>query len=134
MLQHPVSQNNSYSNMDPQRMIQEGQFLRTIINLFLQIIHLKPPDISVADPIFVNLNSYESLRIVLRKIGKDAGDTRYGGMKCTWTTVCCDGLPYKLCMKIIDQTFRCGSCSFSIMGIGNIKQHQANCNPCILPL
>ena len=81
------------------------------------------PDVIVSDPAFVNPNSYDSLTAVLRKIGHDAGISRYGGHKQSWLIVCCDGLPYHLCMKLIQQTFICVNCSQSIFGSDKMDNH-----------
>ena len=82
-----------------------------------------PPDVIVSDPAFVNPNSYESLTAVLRKIGQDAGITRYGGNKRSWMIVCCDGLPYHLCMKLIKETWICRKCSECIFGSEKMDNH-----------
>ena len=92
-----------------------------------------PPAITVGDPIFANPKSFDSLHLIMRQIGRDAGISRYkgSGNVRSWTILCCDGLPYSLCLKLIDKTYACGTtdCSFSIMGEDNIKRHQAHCNP-----
>ena len=86
----------------------------------------QPPAVTVADPVFANPNSYDSLRAVLRKIGEDAGIRRYGGTQRYWTVVCCDGLPYHLCMKLIQQTFTCSKCKESIFGNKLMSTHVKN--------
>jgi hypothetical protein len=87
----------------------------------------QPPKIIIADPIFCNPNSYDSITLILRRIGQDAGIHRYGGDKRHWTYVCCDGLPYNLALKVIEQTFICASCDKSIFGKEEIRKHERIC-------
>ena len=82
-----------------------------------------PTPVKVADPVLCNPNSYESLTMVLRQIGKDAGITRYGGTLRHWTVVCCDGLPYHLCMNIIDSMRVCTYCSSPFFGSDALTKH-----------
>ena len=88
----------------------------------------EPLFITFGDPICVNPNSYDSLRMVLRKLGQDAGVKRYGGTSRSWVILCCDGLPYSLCMKLISNTFVCTSCNASLYGLANIKAHASICS------
>jgi translation initiation factor 2 beta subunit (eIF-2beta)/eIF-5 len=62
--------------------------------------HTVIPEIHVQDPVFVNPCSYAACATVLRNIGTKAGITRYGG-KRHWIVVCCEGLPYGLCRRLI---------------------------------
>ncbi|CAG2242694.1 unnamed protein product [Mytilus edulis] len=43
----------------------------------------------VMDPVFVNPNSIDNLKLVLRHLGKTAGIKRYGGEERDWVIVCC---------------------------------------------
>ena len=82
-----------------------------------------PPSIKIADPLFMNPNSYENLTLVLRKVGQDAGVERYGEEQRKWTIVCCDGLPYHMLMQIIQETRVCSICSQSFMGKDLFRKH-----------
>ena len=86
----------------------------------------EPVTVTVADPVFCNPNSFDSLITVLRKIGKDAGIHRYGGDKRFWTVVCCDGLPYHLCMKLVDVMLTCTLCQSSFFGEEALRKHFAS--------
>lgn len=70
-----------------------------------------PPKLSLSDPSFVNPNSFDSVRTVLRQIGLNAGIKIYkdGGTR-EWLFVVCDGLPYGLCQHVINTTYRCKNC------------------------
>jgi hypothetical protein len=75
-----------------------------------------PIKLKLSDPAFVNPNSYKNVSLVLNKIGKECGIHRYGGDKRNWTIVCCDGLPYNLLMRIIQDTRTCSICNKPFMG------------------
>ena len=77
----------------------------------------------VKDPVFVNPCSYEACLSVLRDIGKQAGIKQYGTGNREWVTVCCDGSPYVLCLRMIQSTFVCNACGFSIIGLDAIQSH-----------
>ncbi len=67
------------------------------------------------DPVFVNPNNYQCLKLVLRHLGKKAGVARYGGTQRQWLTVSCDGLPYSLVLELILNFKTCGLCNKSFM-------------------
>ncbi len=48
----------------------------------------------VADPVFVDSNSTESVAFVARQIGLGKGILNYGGQDRPWTFLCCDGRPH----------------------------------------
>lgn len=79
--------------------------------------------ISLIDPVFVNPNSLQTLALVLRHIGKEAGLKIYGGTEREWTSVACDGLPYSLIMKLKEEAFICNECQSKIMGRGSMEAH-----------
>ena len=76
----------------------------------------KPPLVRIADPLFTNLNSCQSLTLLLRKLGTDAGIERCGGNQRKWLIVCCDGLPYHMLINIIKETWTCAVCQSSFVG------------------
>ncbi|CAC5366365.1 unnamed protein product [Mytilus coruscus] len=62
-------------------------------------------------PTFQNLNSSESLAMILRHIGMQAGIKRYGkDNDRDWTFVCCDGRPHSLFQKILNEAVICTHC------------------------
>lgn len=52
----------------------------------------------------------------------DAGIYRYGGEK-RWLAIACDGLPYSMVYKIIQQYVICNLCQKQFMGITLYRQH-----------
>ena len=53
------------------------------------------------EPYFVNPNSHEALRRLLRHIGQECGVKGVGGSEREWVSVCCDGLPYNLMRTVM---------------------------------
>ena len=70
----------------------------------------------VMDPVFVNPNSVENLKLVLRHLGTLAGIKRYGGDERDWVIICCDGLPYTMVRRMIEEYFTCAICSKGFLG------------------
>ena len=67
-----------------------------------------PINLQASDPVFVNPNSYERVKEVLRHIGKSFNIALYTpGSPRKWCAVVCDGLPYVLAQKVIRETFIC---------------------------
>ena len=70
------------------------------------------------DPLSVNPYSYDSVKLVLRKIGLTAGISRYKNETNTndrqWVCVICDGLPYCLAHKLIHYAYYCLNCQDSV--------------------
>ena len=68
--------------------------------------------IQALDPLSVSPNSYDSVKLVLRKIGITAGISRYKNETNTkdrqWVFVMCDGLPYYLTHKLIHYAYYSG--------------------------
>ena len=71
------------------------------------------PQVKVGEPTFLNPNSYENCREILRKIGVEAGIECYGGKKQQWVIIECDGLLFQLCFNIIKDTYTCSICNTS---------------------
>ena len=76
------------------------------------------------DLVFVNPNSFESLKLVLRHIGKTAGVRRYGGTEREWVIVCCDGLPYTMIFRLIQEYLTCAACDKGFLGSELFEQHK----------
>ena len=74
------------------------------------------PDVQVK--LLVNPNSYDSVKLVLRKIGITAGISGYKNETNTndrqWVFVMCDGLPYCLAHKLIHDAYYCLNCQDSV--------------------
>ncbi|XP_069110388.1 uncharacterized protein [Argopecten irradians] len=62
--------------------------------------------------------------MVLRHIGKIAGLRRYGGKSREWLIICCDGLPYTMLFKLIQEYMVCSSCNKGLLGINLVSQHR----------
>ena len=79
------------------------------------------------DPLSVNPYSYDSVKLVLRKIGLTAGISRYKNETNTndrqWVFVMCDGLPYCLAHKLIHYAYYCLNCQDSVLGMERFKEH-----------
>ena len=88
-----------------------------------------PIPVTMLDPVLVNPNSYDSVILVLRKIGQDAGVTRYGGGQRRWLIVCCDGLPYGLVLKLIQDYLVCMLCQKGFLTLGDFKLHTKSVHP-----
>ncbi|CAH1264089.1 Hypp2870 [Branchiostoma lanceolatum] len=58
---------------------------------------IRPPPITMSDPVFVNPNSASAMKKVLRHVGKIANIARYsedGENTSSWLVVAVDGLPF----------------------------------------
>lgn len=84
----------------------------------------EPIPVYVLDPVFVNPNSYDSLKLVLRHIGKIAGVKRYKGVEREWAMVCCDGLPYTMLFRLIYDYYTCSVCGQIFFGTDQIETHK----------
>ncbi|XP_071163549.1 uncharacterized protein [Mytilus edulis] len=78
----------------------------------------------VMDPVFVNPNSIDNLKLVLRHLGKTAGIKRYGGEERDWVIVCCDGLPYTMVCRMIEEYFTCIICNKGFLGKEAFDSHK----------
>ena len=69
---------------------------------------VSPADVGFLEPIFVNPNSHEAVRIVLRDVGKRARVKQCVGDEGVreWLTVVCDGLPYSLILAVMEEARR----------------------------
>ncbi|MEW8547705.1 MAG: hypothetical protein AB2693_29710 [Candidatus Thiodiazotropha sp.] len=83
-----------------------------------------PIPVCVLDPVFVNPNSFDSLKLVLRHIGNLAGIKRYGGTEREWVIVCCDGLPYTMVFRMIQEYLTCTTCNSGFLGSEQFEQHK----------
>ncbi|CAG2187549.1 unnamed protein product [Mytilus edulis] len=73
--------------------------------------HKGPTAVSMGMPTFQNPNSSESVAMILRHIGMQAGIKRYGkDNNRDWTFVCCDGRPHSLFQKILNEAVICTHC------------------------
>lgn len=88
----------------------------------------QPPTLSISDPAFMNPNSIESVKLILRQIGLNAGIRQYGKGNREWLFVVCDGLPFGLCNKVIEMTLRCGLCKCSDVFYTSETEFQAHHN------
>lgn len=88
----------------------------------------QPPTLSISDPAFMNPNSIESVKLILRQIGLNAGIRQYGKGNREWLFVVCDGLPFGLCNKVIERTLRCGLCKCSDVSYTSETEFQAHHN------
>ena len=74
--------------------------------------------IQALDPLSVNPNSNDSVKLVLQKIGITAGISRYKNETNTndrqWVFAMCDGLPYCLAHKLIHDAYYCFNCEDSV--------------------
>ena len=86
------------------------------------------PSLFLADPIFINPNSFKNVATVLRMIGMKAGISRCGGDQRKWTVVCSDGLPYNLMLKLIEESRCCSICDKSYFG-DEIHKHFRELHP-----
>jgi hypothetical protein len=64
------------------------------------------PCVIMGDPIRTNSNSFESVRRVLESISSSCGV----GAHRQWTAVGCDGQPYDIASKLMEQPFTCPAC------------------------
>ena len=66
-----------------------------------QSIH--PAVSALVEPCFVNPSSLAAVKVLLRHVGQCAGVAKYGGNKREWLAVTCDGVPYMLLRKAIQE-------------------------------
>lgn len=77
-----------------------------------------PIPVTASDPVFVNPNSFESLKVVLRRIGSAAHIKRYHPDHPNareWLSIGMDGLPYLVCREVIDSAHICSSCGKELL-------------------
>jgi hypothetical protein len=85
-----------------------------------------PPLVSVGDPLMKNPNSFNTVCDVMKSIMTTCGV----GHHSEWTTVGCDGLPYGIGAKIIENYFTCPACSHDTKtGKQTFSKHMSQCHP-----
>lgn len=87
-------------------------------------------DVAV-DPIFVNPNSSDALKEVLRRVGKASNVKRYNPhdpQAREWLNMTMDGLPYPVCRGVIEDVLLCSECGEEVekasVSEHCIKSHQ----------
>lgn len=77
-----------------------------------------PIKVQTCDPVFVNPNSFESMKEVLRRVGNAACVSRYCPDSTNarkWLSVTMDGAPYLVSRKVIDSVYLCCDCEAEVM-------------------
>ena len=72
-----------------------------------------PVKVVAGDPIFVNPNSSDALKEVLRRVGKASNVKRYNPrdpQAREWLNITMDGLPYLVCRGVIEDVLLCSEC------------------------
>lgn len=78
----------------------------------------EPVHVLPCDPIFVNPNSFESMKEVLRRVGDAAHIERYhpnSPNSRKWLSVTMDGLPYLVVRQVIDTVHICTACEQEVL-------------------
>ncbi|KAJ8017459.1 hypothetical protein HOLleu_45119 [Holothuria leucospilota] len=87
----------------------------------------EPIKVTPRDPVFVNPNSFETVKEVFLEIGKDFKVAKYTNSseesKREWLLVVCDGVPYTIGQKVVKETFRCPQCGAVIFGKDSFEEH-----------
>ena len=91
----------------------------------LSITYIKQNYVQVqpGEPVFVNLNSFETITEVLRTLGRNAGIKPFGKGERERLFVKCDGQPYTVMRKLIDILWKCPNCGISFYGINAFQEH-----------
>ena len=58
----------------------------------------------LVEPCFVNPSSLEAVKELMRHVGQLGSVTQYGGKKREWMALSCDGVPYMLMRKVIQNS------------------------------
>lgn len=77
-----------------------------------------PIKVETCDPVFVNPNSFESMKEVLRRVGNAALVCRYHpGLPNArkWLCVTMDGAPYLVSRTVIDTVYLCCNCEVKVL-------------------
>lgn len=77
-----------------------------------------PVKVVASDPVFVNPNSPDALKEVLRRIGKASNVKRYNPDDPNarhWLNVTMDGLPYLVCRKVVQEMLLCTECGDEVL-------------------
>lgn len=77
-----------------------------------------PIKVETSDPVFVNPNSFDSVKEVLRRVGHAASVSRYhpnlpNARK--WLSVTMDGSPYLVSRTVIDAVYLCCDCETEVL-------------------
>ena len=84
---------------------------------------MKRADVRLMEPLFVNPNSDEAVKIFLRHTGKKAGLKQHRGEERSWLAVEWDGLPYVLCHSVIHKARQAANkASRAAAGIPDVEQ------------
>ena len=90
-----------------------------------------PVKVVAGDPIFVNPNSSDALKEVLRRVGKASNVKRYNPhdpQAREWLNITMDGLPYLVCRGVIEDVLLCSECGEEVekasVSEHCIKSHQ----------
>ena len=90
-----------------------------------------PVKVVAGDPIFVNPNSSDALKEVLRRVGKASDVKRYNPhdpQAREWLNITMDGLPYLVCRGVINDVLLCSECGEEVekasVSEHCIKSHQ----------
>ncbi len=76
------------------------------------------------DPIFLNPNSFHSITDVLQHLSEIVSTHDLAtGNKREWIPVCCDGLPYKMVVDIVEKTRRCQVCQEYVYDLDAFLAH-----------
>ncbi|XP_062603684.1 uncharacterized protein LOC134265484 [Saccostrea cucullata] len=78
--------------------------------------------VTMGEPCFENPCSYEAVEKVLQHILEEADV----GARREWTVIGCDGLPFTLASRIIENTFVCPHCTMEFMDEADFDEHRSN--------
>jgi len=84
-----------------------------------------PIKVTAGDPIFVNPNSFDSLKDVFRRIGTSCKVNRYHPNDPDareWVSVTMDGLPYLVSIQVIENVLICTECCGEVLK-ENVQKH-----------
>ena len=79
--------------------------------------------VTIGEPELLNLNSFQSLSHVLRKIGTEAVISRYDGHQREWMFLECDDGIYPIILQLIFNAFFCPACKQSFYGENSFENH-----------
>ena len=63
-----------------------------------------PAKSKLVEPCFVNPSSHAAVKELMRHVSRLAGVTKYGGSERQWVAMTCDGVPYMLMRKVIQES------------------------------
>ena len=98
-----------------------------------------PAKSKLVEPCFVNPSSHAAVKELMRHVSRLAGVTKYGGSERQWVAMTCDGVPYMLMRKVIQESRLLATKSYlqSLSWIGttlNVKDLKAVLNSKSLPV